>query len=61
MQSTGTPRLRAWCMCSGQRSPSVTIARSGEILSHARAEKGIQSIGKYATAQTCAGPSAATR
>ena len=46
MQSTGTPRLRAWRMCSGQRSPSVTIARSGEIRAQARDEKGIQSTGK---------------
>ena len=54
MQRTGTPRAAAWCMCSGQRSPSVTIARSGAIRDHARDENGHQSIGKYAIPVTWA-------
>jgi hypothetical protein len=62
MHRTGTPRLEAWRRCSGQRSPSVLMARSGRIASQARAEKGAQSSGKYAAAATSLGyRSTATR
>ena len=52
MARTGTCRRSAWWMCSGQRSPSVRMTRSGAMPRQARAENGHQSIGKYPTPST---------